>query len=105
MPWFSRTSNARARGGVDGLQIVITAENTSNSTSKHKSITRTFAWDGSTMTDTAIDNAGAGAFSFVGVVNNSTDGRFDFAFSNTSGGDLDGFSITVYYDGAYTLDE
>lgn len=105
IPWLPRTSNSRARGGVDGLQVVITGEDTSNTTAKHKSVTRTFTWDGTSMTDTAVDNAGAGAFSFAAVANNTTDARFDLTFSNTSGSDFTGFSITAYYDGAFTFDE
>ena len=103
--WLERSANGRARGGTEGLNLVVMSENTSNSSAKHKEVTRTFAWDGSAMTDTAVDNSGSGAFSFAGVVNNTTDGRFDLSISNTSGSDFNDMRLTAHFAGSWVFDE
>lgn len=95
----------RARGGAENLNICVTKETSSNNTAAHKEVTRTFNWDGTTMTDTGVDNAGSGAFSFAGVVNNTTDDTFDMNFTDSSGSDQTGFVVTAHYSGCLTVDE
>ena len=95
----------RARGGAENLQICITKEDSSNSTAKHKEVTRTFDWDGTTMTDTAVDNAGSGAFSFSGIINNTSADTFDMRFTDSSAADQTGFVVTAHYSGCFTVDE